>query len=71
MIFDFIILLCSMAIGFVVGCLFIFIVTVKLYYGGTMKFQRDEDGVYPYVEGTKPLEDLISNDYIFLKVSRD
>lgn len=71
MIIYFIILLCSIAIGFIVGCFFILAVTTKRYYGGTMKFQRDEDGVYPYVEGTKPLEDIVSRDYVLLKVSRD
>lgn len=68
---DFIILLCSLAIGFVVGCFFITAAIAKIYYVGKMKFQRDEDGVYPYVEGTKPLEDIIDRNYILLKVSRD
>ena len=71
MICDIIILLCSLAIGLSIGCLFTLWTISNKYYGGRLIYKEDEDGLYTFMDRSMELDELLKKDYILLKVSQD
>ena len=39
-------------------------------FGGTFRWVEDEDGVYPYIEGSKPFYKITENKYVIFKVAK-
>ena len=55
----------SLFVGFVLGMMW----THFLYFAGRLKFQEDEDGIYPYVESDITMEETTERTYVLYKVT--
>lgn len=71
MVLDLVLVICSVILGIVIG---IFATTAAVFsttFGGELKFQEDEDGVYPYVEGVKPLSDIRKRQFVLFRIAQE
>lgn len=67
---DWVILICALILGAFAGALGVIYILSSLF-GGTLKWVSDDDGVYPFVEGSKPFNEIASHKYVIFKVARD
>lgn len=65
------IFICGVIIGSVLsGFLCLIFLQSLLPLAGTLKWMQDEDGMYPYIEGSVPFEEITKKHYILLEVDK-
>lgn len=67
---DWAILICALILGVISGASGVLYILSSLF-GGTLQWVTDDDGVYPYIEGTKPFGEITKHDYVIFKVAKN